>query len=182
MGKFYFVRHGQTEWNVENKICGVTDSPLTPQGHKQAENTARLLKEKIDRGEVHIDEILTSPLSRAYDTAMEISRIINVPVKIERRLIEQNFGKWEGTARNGEAFKKTKENFTDTFGGGESMMKTGQRVYNLIDDLKKESDKTYLLVAHNGIARIVESYFQDMSNQEFATFGIQNAEVKEYVF
>lgn len=129
MGKFYFVRHGQTEWNVENKICGVTDSPLTPQGHNQAENTARLLKEKIDRGEVHIDEILTSPLSRAYDTAMEISRIINVPVKIERRLIEQNFGKWEGTARNGEAFKKAKENFTDTFDGGESMMKTGQSFY-----------------------------------------------------
>lgn len=62
------------------------------------------------------------------------------------------------------------------------MMKAGQRVYNLLDDLKKEPDKTYLLVAHNGIARIVESYFQDMSNQEFAAFGIQNAEVKEYIF
>ncbi len=182
MGKFYFVRHGQTLWNVENKICGVTDSPLTPQGHKQAENTGRILKEKVDRGEIHIDEILTSPLSRAYDTAMEISKILNVPVKIEQRLIEQNFGKWEGTARNGEAFKKAKENFTDTFDGGESMMKAGQRVYNLLDDLKKEPDKTYLLVAHNGIARIVESYFQDMSNQEFAAFGIQNAEVKEYIF
>ena len=59
---------------------------------------------------------------------------------------------------------------------------SGGAVHNLIDDLKKESDKTYLLVAHNGIARIVESYFQDMSNQEFAAFGIQNAEVKEYIF
>ena len=59
---------------------------------------------------------------------------------------------------------------------------SGGVVHNLIDDLKKESDKTYLLVALNGIARIVESYFQDMSNQEFAAFGIQNAEVKEYVF
>ena len=62
------------------------------------------------------------------------------------------------------------------------MMKAGQRVYNLLDDLKKEPDKTYLFVAHNGIARIVESYFQDMTNQEFAAFGIQNAEVKEYIF
>lgn len=42
MGKFYFVRHGQTVWNVENKICGITDSPLTSQGHKQAEKTGRI--------------------------------------------------------------------------------------------------------------------------------------------
>ena len=42
MGKIYFVRHGQTVWNVENKICGITDSPLTSQGHKQAEKTGRI--------------------------------------------------------------------------------------------------------------------------------------------
>ena len=32
MGHFYFIRHGQTVWNVENKICGATDSPLTEYG------------------------------------------------------------------------------------------------------------------------------------------------------
>ena len=36
MGKVYFVRHGQTYWNVENKICGATDIELTPFGHEQA--------------------------------------------------------------------------------------------------------------------------------------------------
>ena len=40
MGHFYFVRHGQTVWNVENKICGATDIALTEKGHQQA----------IDRG------------------------------------------------------------------------------------------------------------------------------------
>ena len=41
MGHFYFVRHGQTVWNVENKICGCTDSPLTDLGREQAAETAR---------------------------------------------------------------------------------------------------------------------------------------------
>lgn len=182
MGHFYFVRHGQTEWNVANKICGASDSPLTEKGHEQARETGRILKQKIDDGGIHIDEILTSPLSRAYDTAQEISNIIDVPFRIEPRLVEQNFGKWEGTARDGKEFAKAKENFVDSYGGGESMMRMAQRIYNLIDDIKKEPDKTYLLVAHNGISRIIESYFREMSNAEFAAFGIKNAEVKEYTF
>lgn len=182
MGKFYFVRHGQTVWNVENKICGATDSPLTELGHQQAQETGRMLKEKIDRGELHVDEILTSPLSRAYDTAVEISKMIGVPMRVEERLIEQSFGCWEGTPRNGQEFKKAKENFLDSFNGGESMMHVGQRIYNLIDDIKKEPEKTYLLVAHNGISRVIESYFRDMTNAEFASFGIKNAEVREFDF
>ncbi len=144
--------------------------------------TGRILRDKIDHGEIHIDEILTSPLSRAYDTAVEISRIIQVPVQAEPRLTEQNFGKWEGTARNGVEFAKAKENFVDSYGGGESMMRLAQRIYNLIDDIRKEPEKTYLLVAHNGISRMIESYFRDMSNEEFAAFGIKNAEVVEYQF
>ncbi len=182
MGKFYFVRHGQTVWNVENKICGASDSPLTEKGHEQARETGRVLKTKMDAGEISIDEILTSPLSRAHDTAKEISNIIGVPVRIEPRLMEQNFGKWEGTPRDGRDFARAKANFVDSFEGGESMMRMAQRIYNLIDDLKKEPEKTYLLVAHNGISRIIESYFRDMTNEEFAAFGIKNAEVREYDF
>lgn len=180
MGKLYFVRHGQTVWNVENKICGASESPLTELGHEQARETGRALKQRIDAGELAIDEILTSPLRRAYDTAREISDITGIPMRTEPRLSEQNFGKWEGTPRDGKDFARAKENFVDSFGGGESMMRMAQRIYNLLDDLKKEPEKTYLLVAHNGISRIVESYFRDMTNEEFAAFGIRNAEVREY--
>lgn len=180
MGKLYFVRHGQTVWNVENKICGASESPLTELGHEQARETGRALKQRIDAGELAIDEILTSPLRRAYDTAREISDITGIPMRTEPGLSEQNFGKWEGTPRDGKDFARAKENFVDSFGGGESMMRMAQRIYNLLDDLKKEPEKTYLLVAHNGISRIVESYFRDMTNEEFAAFGIRNAEVREY--
>ncbi|MDY6103595.1 MAG: histidine phosphatase family protein [Acetatifactor sp.] len=177
-GHFYYVRHGQTVWNVENKICGATDSPLTEAGRNQAKEVA----EKILAEGLHIDEILYSPLSRARDTAMEISKVIGVPARVEVRLVEQDFGKWEGTARNGEAFRLAKQSFATSNEGGESMLKLCQRIYNLMDELKKEPDKVRLLVAHNGIARAVQSYFTDMTNEEFAAFGIRNCEIRRYDF
>ena len=71
MGHFYFVRHGQTIWNVENKICGATDIALTEFGHQQAIETGR----KILAEGIKADEILYSPLIRAADTARHISEI-----------------------------------------------------------------------------------------------------------
>ena len=46
MDHFYFVRHGETIWNVENKICGATDIALTQRGHDQAIEVGRLILEK----------------------------------------------------------------------------------------------------------------------------------------
>ena len=60
MHNIYFTRHGETVWNVENKICGMTDSPLTAHGQQQARQLGALVR---DSG-LHIDEILYSPLSR----------------------------------------------------------------------------------------------------------------------
>lgn len=141
---FYFTRHGQTIWNVENKICGATDIALTSLGHDQATGIA--CREEI-------------------------------------RLKEQNFGRYESTARDGEEFAKAKMNFVYDFDGGETMLHLCQRIYNLIDDIKNDSeDKVYLLVAHNGISRIVESYFNNMTNEEFSAFGIKNCELKKYTF
>ena len=57
-----------------------------------------------------------------------------------------------------------------------------QRIYNLLDDLKAQPDKTYILVAHNGIARIVESYFHEMTNEEFSAFAVKNCAIVRYDF
>ncbi|MBO7564945.1 MAG: histidine phosphatase family protein [Clostridiales bacterium] len=176
MSKIYFVRHGETVWNVENKICGATDSPLTEKGHEQAVETAK----NILALNVSADLILYSPLSRTKDTAMHISEILGVPAKEEPRLFEQNFGKYESTARDGKEFHEMKKGFVHRFGGGESMLQLAQRVYNLLDELKEQPGKTFILVAHNGIARVVQSYFYEMTNDEFASFGIKNCEVREY--
>lgn len=179
MGHVYFVRHGQTVWNVENKICGATDIPLTELGHQQAIETGK----KIVEEGIQADEILYSPLSRAAETARHISEITGIPDRMEPRLVEQNFGKWESTARDGLEFKKAKEDFCCRYDGGESMLHLAQRIYNLLDDVKAESDeKTYILVAHNGIARVVQSYFYEMSNEEYAAFGVKNCAVLRYDF
>ena len=179
MGELYFVRHGQTIWNVENKICGATDIALTDLGHRQAVETG----EKILEMGSFVDEILYSPLIRAAETARHISEITGIPAREEPRLTEQNFGKYESTPRDGKEFQKAKEQFVCRYEGGESMLHLAQRIYNLLDELREKSgEKTYLLVAHNGIARIVQSYFHEMTNEEFAAFGVKNCEIRRYIF
>lgn len=175
MGHVYFVRHGQTVWNVENKICGATDIALTELGHQQAIETGKAI---LAQG-IKVDEILYSPLVRAKDTALHISEMTGIPAREEPRLKEQNFGKYESTARNGEEFQEAKKQFVCRYEGGESMLHLAQRIYNLLDEVKA-SDKTYILVAHNGIARVVQSYFYEMTNEEYASFGVKNCAVVEY--
>lgn len=87
MAYFYFTRHGQTIWNVENKICGATDIALTELGHTQAKE----LGERIKAEGIHIDKILYSPLMRAADTAKHIAEVTGVSAEEEMRLKEQNF-------------------------------------------------------------------------------------------
>ncbi len=175
----YFTRHGQTTWNVEDKICGTTDVELTDLGRQQAEK----LGKRILEGQFPIDQILYSPLIRARETALRISEITGLPAREEIRLTEQNFGRWEGTSpRDAADFRKDKERFICSYEGGESMLRMAQRIYNLLDELKSDRETTYLLVAHNGISRFMQSYFNDMENDEFAAFGIRNCELLEYEY
>lgn len=177
MHKVYFTRHGETVWNVENKICGTTDIALTERGRQQAMELGR----KLAQSGLAVDEILYSPLVRAADTARAISAATGWPLREEPRLREQCFGRYEATARNGEEFRAAKACFAQRYDGGESMLRLAQRVYNLLDELRGQ-DKTCLLVAHNGISRVIESYFREMTNEEFAAFGIHNCELREYIF
>ena len=83
MHNIYFTRHGETVWNVENKICGMTDSPLTAHGQEQARQLGELVR---DSG-LQIDEILYSaPFSRAADTAKAIAAATGLPARCEPRL------------------------------------------------------------------------------------------------
>ena len=74
MGHFYFVRHGQTIWNVEGKICGATDIALTELGHEQAIATGK----KILEEHIYADEILYSPLMRAADKHAKLTELRGV--------------------------------------------------------------------------------------------------------
>lgn len=177
MGYLYLTRHGETVWNVENKICGATDIALTERGHQQA----IALGEQIRDDGVPIDEILYSPLVRAADTARHIAAVTGIPARPEPSLTEQNFGRFEGTPRDSEEFLRAKAEFFNHYGGGESMLEMGQRIFNLLDALKTDP-KTYLLVAHGGVARFVRAYFEDLTNEEFARNGLKNCALQRYTF
>ena len=180
MKRIYFVRHGQSEWNVADKVCGATDIPLTEEGHRQAEETGRNI---LAQG-IRADRILYSPLCRAADTALHISAMTGIPAFPEPRLTEQRLGCWEGSSpRRSPVFAQAKQQFINSFDGGESMLRLAQRVYNLLDDLRADDTaEAVILVSHNGIARVVESYFRDMTNEEYALFGVGNCEVRSYTF
>lgn len=177
MKHIYFVRHGETTWNAEKKLCGVTDVELTETGHEQAIMTGELIKERGYKA----DCILYSPLKRAANTAMHIAEITGIPAKEEPRLVEQSFGIWEGTARKGGGFDSAKKHSCSRFETGESLLHVAQRIYNLLDELK-EDNKTYILVGHNGLSRVIRSYFYEMTNEEFSDFSVKNCEVVEYTF
>ena len=102
---------------------------------------------------IQADEILYSPLVRAAETARHISEITGIPARVEPRLKEQCFGKWEAAPRDGKEFQKAKGEFCCRYEGGESMLRLAQRIYNLLDEIRDETgDRTYILVAHNGIS------------------------------
>ena len=173
--KLYISRHGQTPWNVEDLVCGRADVPLTEVGQQQA----RLLAESaIDKG---IDVILSSPLQRARQTAKAVSDAIGVPIQIDDRLIEMDFGSYDGTSRFGEEFQWVRAQMPTRFPGGESGFDLAYRVYSLLYEIReKYADKTVLLVCHNCVCRMVRSFFVNMSTEEFGNYHAPNAQLVEY--
>lgn len=156
---------------MENKICGATDIALTEFGHQQAIETGR----KILAEGIKADEILYSPLIRAADTARHISEITGIPARVEPRLTEQRFGKWEATARNGRSNLRKQKNVSRAATKEENLLciwHSGSIICWMRSN-RNRTKKTYILVAHNGIARVVQSYFYDMTNEEYAAFGVK---------
>lgn len=172
--KLYVARHGQTVWNKQNKVCGITDVELTEKGIEQAENLADILPGDID-------VIITSPLRRAVETSKIIAAKNNCSLYIDELLIEQNYGIFEGVDRKDPHFLNNKRNFAYRYPGGESMMQVAYRVYGFIDKIKnKYQGKNVLVVSHGGVCRIIRTYFTDMTNEDFFNYTLQNGKLEVY--
>ena len=87
---FWFLRHGETDWNAQNLSQGNVDIPLNETGLAQARSAALLLRDK------GIKAIISSPLSRAKVTADIAAAQLNLPVEIDEGLREVAFGVQEG--------------------------------------------------------------------------------------
>ena len=173
--RLYVARHGQTAWNAENKICGTTDLPLNELGQAQAKELA----EKC--GDYDIDLIIASTMLRARQTAAAVAEKYNIPVITDTRLVEQNYGIYEGMDRQTPGFLNNKRHFAYRYPGGESMMDVCHRIYGLLEDIKRDHDgKNVLLVCHGGVMRLIRSYFEDMTNDEYFHYSEPNAAVREF--
>ena len=145
----YITRHGQTEWNVLNKIQGHLDSPLTSKGRADAKKLGLRLKDK------NIDLAYSSDLQRAIDTAEIIigSRDKVIPLKSLREI---GVGKWEGMLYEDiektypekfKAYKTNPEAYVPTK-GGETYKDFEKRVKDFVEDLKNEDHDSILIVTH----------------------------------
>ena len=173
--KLYVARHGETPWNAEGKICGRTDLPLNERGQAQASALAERMSEKA------IDRIIASPMIRARQTAAAVSEKLGIPVQTDARLIEQDFGIYEGRDRKDPGFLENKRQFAYRYPGGESMMDVAFRVYGLLEELKeKHPDENILLVCHGGVCRVVRTYFEDMTNEAYFLYSEDNANARVY--
>lgn len=173
--KLYLVRHGETEWNVLDKICGRTDVPLTENGKRQAAALAEKLRD------IPFDRIIASPLTRAQQTAGAVAALHNLPIETDVRLIEQNYGIYEGLNRFDENFLNNKRQFAFCYPGGESMMQVAARTYALVEELgEKYPNETILLVCHGGVCRVLRTYFLDMTNDTFFRYAAENCSFETF--
>lgn len=152
----YFLRHGQTPFNAAgNRYCGRTDAPLTEKGIGQAMEVREQLKH------ITLDAIYSSPLQRAFETA-RIAGGDRV-VKADQRLIEVDFGEWEGKTReefvaeNAALWEQWDRDPMHARAGGAG--ETAAEVIHRVDDFFKEAlrlhpDGNILVVAHNGVNRL----------------------------
>ena len=173
--KIYVARHGQTLWNVQNRVCGRTDVELTKEGIEQAKKLAQKVKKYA------IDFIIASPLKRAQQTSQIVAEENGLEIFTDERLIEQNYGIYEGVERTNGDFLANKRQFAYRYPEGESMMQVAHRTYSLIEEIKeKYPNQNVLLICHGGVSRLINTYFKDITNDDFFHYELENAKLMEY--
>lgn len=96
-GYIFFVRHGQTDWNIKRLMQGRDEIPLNEVGIAQAKEAAQLFKESSSKSGVRFDRVITSPLSRASVTGKAIADAIGcTDFSTDDRIIERDFGELSG--------------------------------------------------------------------------------------
>jgi uncharacterized phosphatase len=160
------LRHGQTNWNIDFRLQGITDIPLNETGINQAKTAGLAISELADKGEAW-DLILSSPLSRARDTAVMVGEAIGIHgVEIEELLLERSFGVAEGLSH-----EEWKAQFGDTnhVPSGESLDQLEARAWILLQRLLDHHEgKRVLTVSHGALIRTL---LRLVSNGEFPREG-----------
>ena len=159
MTRLIFIRHGQSEANLQNRFAGQTNVPLTELGQSQAKKAAEYIikHEKIDK-------IYSSDLQRAHNTAVPVSELTGIPINDVKELREICAGIWEGRLANEieieyeQEFRTWRKDYANArLPGGESVQEVYERVVPFVKKIAKENDGlTLLFASHASPIRAVE--------------------------
>lgn len=152
--KLIIVRHVETEANINKKFSGWSNYNITQNGLNQINELKRKLKNK------YVDYIITSPLYRAYYTALEISKVVNIEIIIDERIKEINFGIFDGKTieeikeKYYKEYLSWMENYKKyCFPNGECYSSFFKRIDEFLNDLDKT--KKYIIVTHGGVINYI---------------------------
>lgn len=175
--KLYITRHGQTDWNRLRKIQGKVDIPLNEIGRSQARKT------RDELADVKLDRIISSPLSRAYETAQIINEFHQLPIEKEQRVEERGFGDMEGTPIETVDFRYFwRPEHENRYPTCEKTSLFYARVHDFIEEAKiKYANETILIVAHGGVSLPFYTYFHGLPEEgDMRKYMLNNCEVTCY--
>lgn len=154
--RLYFIRHGQTDWNLTGRIQGSLDIPLNENGRNQAERLTKAMKERP------VTAVFSSPMKRAAETARWVAESASsdekVPVIYVKELSEISYGDWEGQTmeeileNHGEEYEKWwKDPENGAPPGGESMVQIMERCKTAWEKILKEAKGDVAVVSHGAV-------------------------------
>ena len=175
--KIYYVRHGQTDWNLARRMQGGgTEKELNKTGIEQATETRKKLEN------VNYDIVICSPMYRVKQTAEIINQGKNVQTIIDERIIERKLGDLEGHEITDEIENKIWDyDLNYQIPNGENLHDFEKRILVFLDDIKKKySNKTVLIVAHGGVAKIIKTHLYGMpESRNLSDISTKNCEIIE---
>jgi broad specificity phosphatase PhoE len=179
----YVARHGETQWNSENRIQGAIDIPLSDRGREQA----ALLAERFSG--VPLAAIYSSPLSRALDTARIVAAAQKngVEIRVDEDLLEVRCGIFEGKTYeelgdDRKWVKMWREDPALRLEGGESRLDLFERVGKFVArTLESHGEgESILIVGHGGVNKSIIGYLFDVSVKHVWRFYQANACVNAF--
>jgi len=176
MKKIYFVRHAQSQANVDGIMAGSGfETPLTDEGKRQAKQAGQYLKDK------KIECIVASPMQRTQQTAVIIAKEIGIkPAEIltNELLTERSFGSYDG-----QPFEKYAQDVDQgrLSEGVETTEVLFERVEKMFEWLAARPEKTILVVSHGATGRMFRLVDRKMHHNDFRTISrFDNAEIDEF--
>ncbi len=169
----YLLRHGETEFNIQGRLQGQQDSPLTARGRAQARAHGALLKTLIAEPEAW--RVVASPLGRTMDTARLACAELGLPeatIETDPRLMEIAFGDWEGLtwaeaeARHPDLWAaRERDRWGFVVPGGESYEMVARRARAFLG----EAQGNTIVVSHGGTGRVLRGLYSRLAPEETRT-------------